>query len=85
MSIKWPNDIYYQNKVKLGGILNSCFSTSGSVALTAVIGEYTVPKCCTCRLCSELQTATYIAIEKSERFPMDCAIDCLHSILQDVV
>ena len=50
VSIKWPNDIYYQNKVKLGGILISCFSTSGSVALTAVIGEYTVSKCCTCSL-----------------------------------
>ena len=39
MYIKWPNDIYYQAKVKLGGILVSCFSIGRSAALTAVVGE----------------------------------------------
>ena len=82
VSIKWPNDIYYQSKMKLGGILISCFSASGSVALTAVIGEYTVSKCCTCSLCSKQLP---IAIEKPETLSVDFAMDCLHSILQDVV
>ncbi|CAI8054505.1 Biotin--protein ligase [Geodia barretti] len=37
--IKWPNDIYYQNRVKLGGVLVSVFSASDPTSpTTAVIG-----------------------------------------------
>ena len=40
MCIKWPNDIYYQNRVKLGGVLVSAFSPSSPTSpTTAVIGE----------------------------------------------
>ena len=39
MRIKWPNDIYYKDKVKLGGILVSCFTLPGQKSITAVIGE----------------------------------------------
>ena len=39
LTIKWPNDIYYQAKVKLGGILVSCLSVGNSSSHTAVIGE----------------------------------------------
>lgn len=38
LRIKWPNDIYYESQVKLGGILVSCLSLGNSTN-TAVIGE----------------------------------------------
>lgn len=37
--IKWPNDIYYKNQVKLGGILVSCLSMGNSSTHTAIIGK----------------------------------------------
>ena len=37
--IKWPNDVYYKDKVKLGGILVSCFTLPGQNSITAVIGK----------------------------------------------
>lgn len=39
--IKWPNDIYYESRVKLGGILVSCLSLGNSSAHTAIIGIVT--------------------------------------------
>lgn len=40
MCIKWPNDIYYKNQVKLGGVLVTSFTAgSGSTPTTAIIGE----------------------------------------------
>ena len=40
MCVKWPNDIYYQDQVKLGGILVTTFSGGGtSDPTTAIIGE----------------------------------------------
>ena len=44
MCIKWPNDIYYKDKVKLGGILVSCFTIPGQNTITAVIGTIYVMK-----------------------------------------
>ncbi len=38
ITIKWPNDIYYQSRVKLGGILVSCLSLGNSTAHTAIVG-----------------------------------------------
>jgi biotin-(acetyl-CoA carboxylase) ligase len=40
--IKWPNDIYYKDKVKLGGILVSCFTLPGHKSITAVVGKIDV-------------------------------------------
>ena len=37
--IKWSNDIYYRDRVKLGGILVSCFSFGSNTTLTAVVGK----------------------------------------------
>ena len=38
LCIKWPNDIYYRDKVKLGGVLVTCFSVGHATTTTAVIG-----------------------------------------------
>ena len=43
LTIKWPNDIYYQSKVKLGGILVSCLSVGNNTSHTAVIGKRPPP------------------------------------------
>ena len=40
MYVKWPNDIYYQSQVKLGGVLVTTYSSgSSSTPTTAIIGE----------------------------------------------
>lgn len=36
--VKWPNDVYFKDQVKLGGILVSCFCIGGGSTQTAVIG-----------------------------------------------
>ena len=38
LCIKWPNDIYYRDKVKLGGVLVTCFSVGRATTTAAVIG-----------------------------------------------
>ena len=38
MCLKWPNDIYFGDKVKIGGVIVTSSATSGT--LCAVIGKY---------------------------------------------
>ena len=39
LQIKWPNDIYYKDQVKLGGILVTSFAILHSPDHTAIVGE----------------------------------------------
>ena len=38
MCLKWPNDIYFGQKIKIGGVIVTSSATSGT--LSAVIGKY---------------------------------------------
>ena len=38
MYLKWPNDIYFGQKIKIGGVIVTSSATSGM--LSAVIGKY---------------------------------------------
>ena len=38
MCLKWPNDIYFGQKIKIGGVIVTSSATGGT--LSAVIGKY---------------------------------------------